>query len=203
MAPRPRIDLLSPRARNADQQHNGNGKSREWSEVLSLPRRARHRGLAFFTALLGVVVFIGLGLAVLVLSQSSLDIRPTDGAAINREFDGVRRRFPATQAYITVDRNGRVAATVHHDVEPATPGRIKTVQGVAWDPASGRRVSVSTPYWVFQATRWKAKALGTVVKRFDQQLGLDVDLPDLAPLGPGLVLDERYPDGRRVLVWTE
>ena len=105
--------------------------------------------------------------------DSSLDIRPTDGAAINREFDGIRRRFPARQAYITVDRNGRVAATVHHDVEPATPGRIKTVQGVVWDPASGRRVSVSTPYWVFQATRWKAKALGTVVRRFDQQLGLE------------------------------
>lgn len=172
--------------------------------MLALPRRARHRGLAFLTALLGVVVFFGLGLAVLVLSQSSFDIRPTDGAAINREFDGVRRRFgPATQAYITVVRNGHVTATVHHDVESATPGRIKTVQGIAWDPASGRRVSVSTPYWVFQATRWKAKALGTVVRRFDQQLGLDIELPDLAPLGPGLVLDERYPDGRRVLVWTE
>jgi len=159
--------------------------------------------LALFTALLGVVVFIGLGLAVVVLSQSSLDIRPTEGAAIDREFHGVRRRFPATQAYITVDRNARVVATVHHHVEPATPGRIKIVRGIAWDPASGRRVSVSTPYWVFQATRWKAKALGAVVKRFDQQLGLDIELPDLAPLGPGLVLDERYPDGRRVLVWTE
>jgi len=71
--------------------------------------------------------------------------------------------------------------------------RAALPHGVAWDPASGRRVSVSTPYWVFQATRWKAKALGTVVKRFDQQLGLDVDPPDLAPLVPVLVLDERYP----------
>jgi len=120
--------------------------------------------LAFFTALLGVAVFVGLGLAVVVLSQSSLDIRPTDGAAINREFDGVRRRFAATQAYITVVRKGHVTAAVHHDVEPATPGRIKTLQGIVWDPASGRRLTVSTPYWVFQATRWKAKALGAVAR---------------------------------------
>jgi len=176
---------------------------RERSEVLSLPRRAKYRGLALFTALLGVVVSIGLGLAVLVLSQSSLDIRPTDRAAINREFDGVRRRFPATQAYITVVRNGHVAVTVHHDLEPATAGGIRTLLGIAWDPASGRRVSASTPYWVFEATRWKARALGTMVRPFDQQLGLDIELPDLAPLGPGLVLDERHPDGRRVLVWTE
>lgn len=122
---------------------------------------------------------------------------------MNREFDGLRRRFPATHPYITVVRNGHGTAIVHHDVEPATPGRIKTVQGVAWDLVSGRRVSVSTPYWVFQASRWKAKALGSVVKPFDQQLGLDIELPDLSPLGPGLVLDQRYPDGRRMLVWTE
>ncbi len=172
-------------------------------EVLSLQRPAKRRALALFTALLGVVVFIGLGLAVLVLSQSSFDLRPMDGAAMNREFNGLRQRFPATHPYITVVRNGHATAVVHHDVEPATPESIKTVQGVAWDPASGRRVSVSTPYWVFQATRWKAKALGTVIKRFDQQLGLDIELPDLAPLGPGLVLDERDPGRRRVLVWTE
>jgi hypothetical protein len=156
-----------------------------------------------FTALLGVVMCIGLGLGVLVLSQSSFDLRPMDGAAMNHEFDRLRERFPATRPYVTVVRDGHATAVVHHDVEPATPGRITTVQGVAWDPASGRRVSVSTPYWVFQATRWKAMAVGTVVKRFDQRLGLDIELPDLAPLGPGLVLDERSPGGRRVLVWTE
>ena len=50
---------------------------------------------------------------------------------------------------------------------------------------------------------WKAKAFGGIVRPFDQQIGLEFDLPDLAPLGPGLVLDERYEDGRRIMVWAE
>jgi hypothetical protein len=154
-------------------------------------------------ALLVAVILIGLGLAVLVLSQTSLDFRSSDAAAVDREFDAIRRRFADKPPYVTVVRDGHLATSVRHELEPATPARIETVKGIAWHPASGRRISVLTPYWVFQATRWKAKALGAIVRPFHQQLGLEVELPDLAPLGPGLVLDERYPDGRRIIVWTE
>ena len=154
-------------------------------------------------ALVVTVILIGLGLGVLVLSQSSLDLRASDAAAVEREFEAIRRRFADKPAYVTVVRDGHLATNVRRELEPATPARIENVKGLAWHPASGRRVSLSTPYWVFQATRWKAKALGVVVRPFHQQLGLEVELPDLAPLGPGLVLDERYPDGRRVIVWTE
>lgn len=154
-------------------------------------------------ALLVAVILIGLGLAVLVLLQSSLDLRSSDAAAVDREFEAVRRRFADKPPYVTVVRGGHLGTDVRHELEPATPARIETVKGIAWHPASGRRISVSTPYWVFQATRWKARALGAIVRPFHQQLGLEVELPDLAPLGPGLVLDERYPDGRRIVVWTE
>jgi hypothetical protein len=154
-------------------------------------------------AVLVAAMLIGLGLAVLVLSQSSVDLRSSDAAAVDREFAAVQRRFADKPPYVTVVRDGRLATSVRHELEPGAPARIETVKGIAWHPASGRRVSVSTPYWVFQATRWKAKALGAVVRPFHEQLGLEVELPDLAPLGPGLVLDERYPDGRRVIVWTE
>lgn len=156
-----------------------------------------------YAALLAAVLLIGLGLAVLVLSQSSLDVRSANAAAVDREFDAVRRRFADKPPYVTVVREGHLATNVRHELEPVTPARIQTVKGIAWHPASGRRVTVSTPYWVFQATRWKAKALSAIVRPFHQQLDLEVELPDLAPLGPGLVLDERYPDGRRVIVWTE
>ena len=129
--------------------------------------------------------------------------RATLAAAVGREFDAVRRRFADKPPYVTVVRDGHLGTEVRRELEPVTPARIETVKGIAWRPASGRRVSVSTPYWVFQATRWKAKVLSAIVRPFHQQLGLEVELPDLAPLGPGLVLDERYPDGRRVIVWTE
>ena len=154
-------------------------------------------------ALLAAVILIGLGIAVLVLNQSSLDLRSSDAAAVDREFDAVRRRFADKPPYVTVVRDGQLATHVRHELEPVTPARIELVKGIAWHPASGRRVSASTPYWVFLATRWKAKTLGAIVRPFHQQLGLEVDLPDLAPLGRGLVLDERYPDRRRVIVWTE
>lgn len=167
-------------------------------------RRLASTGARWFTGILGTGVLIGLGIAFLVVSQSSLDIRPAQVAAADREFEEVRHRLGNAPPYIVVEvRGGRRGVMVRSDLEPLHPGAIRTVRGIAWTPGSGRLLRVSTPYWVFQATRWKAKALAGVVRPFHQQLGLDFELPDLGPLGPGLVLDERYSDGRRIVVWTE
>jgi len=170
-----------------------------------LPERpARSTAWRVFVVVLAAILSIGLGLAVLVLSQSSFDVRSTDAAEAEREFEEIRHRLGDTSPYIVVEvRDGRRVAAVQSGLEPPQPAPVRSVRGIAWGPGSRRRVSVSTPYWVFQATRWKAKALTRVVEPFHQQLGLEFELPDLAPLGPGLVLDERYPDGRRVIVWTE
>ena len=161
-------------------------------------------GARWITGILATGLLIGLGLAVLVVSQSSLDVHPVPAAAAEREFQETRHRLGDAPPYIVFDvRGGQRVLTVRSGLEPPHPGAIRAVRGMAWTPGSGRLVAVSTPYWVFQATRWKAKALTGIVRPFHQQLGLDFELPDLGPLGPGLVLDERYPDGRRVLIWTE
>jgi hypothetical protein len=104
-----------------------------------LSPRATLGGWRLVTGLLGIVVFVGLALAVLVLSQSSLDVRSIDAAAIDGEFVAVRQRFSVTHAYITVVRNGHVMPTVHHELEQRFAARIKTLRGLAWDPASARR----------------------------------------------------------------
>jgi hypothetical protein len=156
------------------------------------------------TGILAGGLLIGLGLAALVVSQSSVDVHPAPPAAAEREFDDTRRRLGDAPPYIVVTaRGGERVVTVQTGLEPPDPRSIRTVRGIAWSPASGRVLRVSTPYWVFQTTRWKTKALAGIVRPFNQELGLDFELPDLGPLGPGLVLDERSPDGRRVLVWTE
>jgi len=93
-------------------------------------------------------------------------------------------------------------ATVRSGLERPHPASIRIARGIDWSPGLRRLVYLSTPYWVFKATRWKAKALTGIVRPFHEQLGLDFELPDLERLGPGLVLDERY-EGRRVVVWTE
>jgi hypothetical protein len=167
-------------------------------------RRPASTGARWFTGILVTGVLIGLGVAFLVMSQSAVDIRPAQAAAADREFEEVRHRLGNGPPYIVVEmRDGQRVVTVRADLEPMHPGAIRTVRGIAWTPWSGRLLRVSTPYWVFQATRWKAKALVGMVRPFHQQLGLDFELPDLGPLGPGLVLDERNRDGRRVLVWTD
>jgi hypothetical protein len=119
-------------------------------------------------------------------------------------LEQVRRRFGDAHPYIVVETRGeRRVATARSQLEPPHPASIRVVRGIAWSPALGRFVHLSTPYRVFKATRWKAKALTGIARSFSQQLGLDFELPALDRFGPGLVFEEHYPDGRRIIVWTE
>lgn len=157
-----------------------------------------------FGAILATVLFVGLGLAMLVVTQSSLDVQPGSRESAERELEQVRKRFGDAQPYIVVETRGeRQVATARSHLEPPHPASIRIVRGIAWSPALGRVAHLSTPYWVFKATRWKAKALTGIARSFSQQLGLDFELPDLGRFGRGLVFDEHYPDGRRIIVWTE
>ncbi len=161
-------------------------------------------GRRWLASVLATGLFIGVATAIFVVSESSLDVQPASAAAFERECDEIRHRFGDSQPYVTIELRGeRRVAAVRGDLEPRHPESIRTLHGVAWSPKMAHRLRASTPYWVFQVTRWKANALTRIVRPFDQQLGLDVELPDLAPFGRGLVLDERYPDGRRILMWTD
>jgi len=51
-------------------------------------------------------LLIGLGLAILVVSQSSLQVRAGDAGAAEREFEKVRQRFGDTPPYIAVELRG-------------------------------------------------------------------------------------------------
>ncbi len=158
--------------------------------------------------LLGCLVVIGLLAGVLVLGaallQSSVAVVHSEPAGAERELDAAVARFAGQRPYVDIEhRDGVLAAVVHHELEPATPARITMLRGLMWDAPGRRLLRAATPLWVFDFTRWKAAVAGALVEPIEQRLGLDVRLPDLAPFGPGLVLDHRFADGRRVVIWAQ
>jgi hypothetical protein len=157
-----------------------------------------------------VLVFLAVGLVIGVASiwalvwQSSVQETFPTAREATRELDAARQRFGSARPYIEVVRMGGQAETVvHHDAEPSQPAPIITLRGIAWDPASRRLVRASTPYWAYKLSLAKARVVQRLVGDFDGRLGIDLTLPELEPLGPGLVLDLRDPDGGRIIVWAE
>ncbi len=157
-----------------------------------------------------VLVFLGVGLVIGIASvgalvwqsaveQSTASVRDAAGA-----LDSLRERLGPKPPYVEVVVRGQEHDTeINHTIEPAEPAPIMSLHGLAWDPSSKRLIRASMPYWAYRLSRVKARLVQRLVGDFDRQLGLDVTLPDLERLGPGLVLDYREPGGRRVIVWAD
>ena len=152
---------------------------------------------------LAAVCVIGLGSAVVMFLQSGVSVETPAPASAARELDEIRERLGAPYFVLQPGAGGNRIVAVRPPPDGGSRTPIRSVHGMAWTPRLGRLVRVVTPYWVFKAGRWKTKAVGLVVRPFQEELDLDFDLPDLDPLGPALVLDAHYPDGHHVMIWTE
>ncbi len=154
---------------------------------------------------LALVLLAGLGIGTAMLMQSSMDVVHLEPAGGTAELDAVLARFAGSRQYLDLERrdDGLVTAHVHHEREPAHPARIARVHGLLWDEQPARLVRVSTPAWVLDVARWKASLATPLMDPLEKRLGLEVALPDLAPFGPGLVLDHHGAHGRRIVIWAD
>ncbi|HTE05883.1 MAG TPA: hypothetical protein VK824_06785 [Planctomycetota bacterium] len=154
--------------------------------------------------LLGLALLIVLAIGVAAVMQSSVQVlqgQATDGAG---EIAAALARFPGGRPYVDiVRRDGLIATLVHHEREPAHPARIVMLRGLLWDEGPDRLVRASTPAWVLDLARWKTDATAPLLQPIEKRLGLEVSLPDLAPFGPGLIVDHHGAHGRRIVLWAE
>ena len=159
-------------------------------------------GVVCLVVMVGAVV--AGGLAYVVYQQFALKqtvVEPTDAA---KEFDLLRARFhDSPHLQFTWKPDGRPDVTLRR---PQTPSAVSltAMHVTAFDPKERHLVRVTVPFWLLRLTpEWKMHMHGTEMLN-------DLDTPsgrltpaDVEALGPGLLVDDKQPDGTQVLIWTE
>lgn len=146
---------------------------------------------------------LGIGASALMLSLWS-DLRPASAEEAERAFDAAVAEAGGGPAYLEVSGGGEVL--VRRDLERPRPASLRTLHLLAWEPGRARLLRIDFPFWFVRMKMSDTLNLGTLtaaLARDWDSLDLSVAERDLERRGPGLVLDQRRPDGARLLLWTE
>ncbi len=159
-------------------------------------------GVACLVVMVGVAV-VG-GLAYVVYQQFALKqtvVEPTDAA---REFDQLRAQFrdpPRLQFAWKPD--GRPDVTLRKPQTPSTVS-LTAMHVTAFDPKERHLVRATVPFWLLRLTpEWKMRMNGAEMMHYLNTPGGRLTPADIEALGPGLLVDDKQPDGTHVLIWTE
>lgn len=166
----------------------------------------RTRG--WLTIGLGVAIVVGMVVAALVAGAgfwAYQNLAPSaefvDQATADQQFEQIRGRFVYQAPLVAVDPdNGQ--ARVRPEGRPAFTGELAALNVAVYDPRAGKLVRFTVPFWLVRLGHNGEISIGDGA--LDGVRGAEkLTVKDLEALGPGLLIDERKPDGDRVLVWTE
>jgi hypothetical protein len=154
-----------------------------------------------------LVAVVGLGLvAVIALAgfgmyfvSRHVHAGPSSSTDAFQQFDDARARFKDARAVFELDDRERPRQVRQFSEFPTAATKADVVWILAWDPDRERLVKLSLPFWMLRLGRQK---IDIASGGFDfERLELDVD--ELARIGPVLLFDFRTGNGKRVLIWTQ
>ena len=157
---------------------------------------------------LGVAIVVGMVVAALMAGAgfwAYQNFAPSaefvDQAKADQQFEQIRGRFASQTPLIAVDPDGG-PARVRSEGRPAFTGELAALNVAVYDPRAGKLVRFTVPFWLVRLGHDGEISIGDGA--LDGVRGAEkLTVKDLEALGPGLLIDERKPDGDRVLVWTE
>ena len=159
-------------------------------------------GLVCLVVMVGAVV--AGGLAYVVYQQFALKqtvIEPADAA---KELDQLRAEFhDPPRLQFTWKPDGRPDVTLR---KPQTPSGVSltAMHVTAFDPKERHLVRATVPFWLLRLTpEWKMRMNGAEMMHYLNTPGGRLTPVDAEALGPGLLVDDKQPDGTQVLIWTE
>lgn len=161
-------------------------------------------GVAIVAVMVGIAVVAGAGFW---LYQNFAPVsEQADQAAADRTFDDILARFKGQQPLIDLeDESGDTGrATIRKDVPRPATGHapLEGLHVAVYDPDTDKLVRFSIPFWLLRLSPDGKLSVGDDALR--DVAGADrLTVAELEALGPGLLIDERKPNGHRVLVWTE
>ena len=146
---------------------------------------------------------VGIGISVLVLLQSSIEVSRALPADAARRFDTLRQRFSGAPALMEIDRTaGGSRLLVHREALPVSPAPVAVVRGLAWHESDRTLAEVRLPFWFVRMKLAGGRGtLGALLPAGWDIVQLEAD--DLVRHGPGLLLGEQTANGDRLLLWAE
>lgn len=157
-------------------------------------------GVAIVVIMVVVAVIAGVGFwAYQTFAPDSVFV---DQAKADQQFDEIRVRFKNQTPLIVTGEDGRDARLQTEGRDATFTGQLQALHVVAYDRRAGKLVRFSMPFWLMRLAPDGKVSIGEGA--LDGIMGAEkLTVKDLEALGPGLLVDERKPDGDRVLVWTE
>jgi hypothetical protein len=147
-----------------------------------------------------IVLLAAAGAAVYFVIQHVQTRHETSVEAL-RTFDAVRMSFGNQRPLYELDQDDEPRMVRPLSELPSAPAQPTRLQILAWDPEEERTVKLALPFWMLRLGKSDVSVVHDDAGFNLEQLQLDVD--ELARIGPVLVFDFRNRDGVRVLLWTE
>jgi len=165
------------------------------------PVRKRRWWLRVLIAIV-VIQLLGFGIFGGML-WSWTDVERLDLADAEERFATALASAGGGPAYFDMPEHGDVI--IHRELESASPPSIRALHGLVWQADRQRFVQLAVPGWFVRAKLNSSVGLEAFLRRLgmDERSRSGVHVEDLARIGHGLLVDERFGEGSRVLLWLE
>ncbi len=165
------------------------GKVRTWVLVLL--------GLV----LAGIIAMVAVAGAGFYFFSRHIQTRTVSPAGATQEFDEVRARFAGQKPLVELDKSGNFIRSNHPASRNAEADRPEELHVLAFDRSDGRVVHITVPFWLLRLRSGSGHVDFNGNSMDLEDLRLRVE--DLESAGSILIVDQRMPDGNRVLVWSQ
>jgi hypothetical protein len=159
-------------------------------------------GLGIAIVVVMIVVAVIAGAAFWAYQNLAPNAVFVDQAKADQQLEEIRARFKHQTPLIVTGENGHDARLQTEGREATFTGQLQSLHVAVYDRRAGKLVRFSMPFWLIRMAPDGKVSIGDGA--LDGVRGAEkLTVKDLEALGPGLVVDDRKPDGDRVLVWTE
>lgn len=181
-SPRPRRPMRRDR-------HDGSTPTRRW--------------IGYLAGVLALLAAAGISVSWFLLSSWS-ELHVASRPEADQAFMEAMTQAGGGAPYLEISDTG--AVLVHRELERPRPVALGTLHLLAWEPDGERLLRMALPFWFIRIKMSGTLNLGTLTTALAgdwEHLDLRVSEQDLEKRGPGIILDHRLSDGKRLLVWSE
>jgi hypothetical protein len=158
---------------------------------------------------LGIVIVVGMVVVTVIAGAGfwayqnlAPEVALIDQAKADQQLEEIRATFKNRTPLIVAGDDGHHARLQTEGREATFTGQLTSLHVAAYDHRAGKLMRFSMPFWLLRLAPDGKVSIGDGA--LDGVHGAEkLTVKDLEALGPGLLVDERKPDGDRVLVWTE